>query len=116
QTDRLDRVISDVLDLTRIESGAVVPLLRPVAAIDLIEEAAERSASATGERDVSIEVESGLAVLTDESLVVQALINLLDNAARYSRPDGAIRLAACSQGDRELFTIEDDGPGIDPTD
>ena len=113
QADRLDRVISDVLDLNRIESGSVRPLLKAVDALDLLEEAAERTAITTAGREVSIDGAADLRVTTDSSLIVQAIVNLVENAAKYSPPGSPIRLRTRVQGGDCLLIVEDSGPGID---
>jgi two-component system sensor histidine kinase KdpD len=116
QTDRLNRVISDVLDLNRIEAGAVTPVPRAVSARDLLQETADRTAPITAGRDVRIEVPAEVRVLTDESLILQALVNLVENAARHSTPGGPIRLTGMVKGSAVELSVEDDGPGIAPED
>ncbi len=112
QTDRLNGVISDILDLTRIESGAVRPILRPVLVAHLFEEATERASSVTAGRRVSASAPEALRVKADGSLMVHALGNLVENAAKYSRPDGAIRLSAKAEGEEVELAVEDEGPGV----
>jgi two-component system sensor histidine kinase KdpD len=112
QADRLDRVISDILDLNRIESGAVRPVRRPVHARQLLEAALERTRAATAGRAVSIDAEEGLTVESDESLLLQALVNLIENAAKYSSAGGAIRLAAERGAGGVELSVADSGPGI----
>jgi two-component system sensor histidine kinase KdpD len=116
QADRLNRVISDVLDLNRIEAGAVTPMPRTVRARDLLEEARDRTASVTAGRNVCVDVPIEVRVLTDESLILQALVNLVENAARYSTPGGSIRLNGSARGSVVELSVEDDGPGIAPED
>lgn len=116
QTERLDRVISSILDLNRIESGAVKLDARSIYVSDLFDDARESSATATAGRRVQADAGAGLRVIADESLVRQALVNLVENAAKYSTPGGDIRLRAESAGDRIEIAVEDDGPGISPND
>jgi two-component system sensor histidine kinase KdpD len=115
QADRLDHVISDILDLNRIESGVVRPVQHSVNARDLLEEAVERTRAATLGRMLSIEADTS-RVYTDESLIVQALVNLIENAAKYSTPGGAIRLTAVPAASGVELRVEDDGPGIAESD
>ena len=112
QADRLNRVMSDVLDLNRIEGGAVAPTLRPVRARELLEEARGRTAFVTAGRNVCIDVPREVHVLADESLILQALVNLVENAAKYSTLGGSIRLRASTAGPAVELSVEDDGPGI----
>ncbi len=116
QADYLNRAISDILDLNRIESGAVRPLLRRVAVRDLLEDAVERSGPALAGRNVSLVADPALEATVDSSLVVQALANLLENAAKYSNQAGAILLTARETGDDVELAVEDEGPGIAPED
>jgi two-component system sensor histidine kinase KdpD len=112
QADRLNRVISDILDLNRIESGVVTPRRHPVSARQLLEEALERTRASTSGRDVSISAEETLMVETDESLLIQALVNLIENAAKYSTAGGPIRLSAQRGVSGVDLSVADDGPGI----
>jgi two-component system sensor histidine kinase KdpD len=111
QADRLDRLISDILDLNRIESGVVRPIRRVVAARELLGEAVERARSSTADRDISIR-DGDVLVYTDSLLTVQALVNLIENAAKYSRPGGAILLGAEATPEGAQLTVTDEGPGI----
>jgi signal transduction histidine kinase len=61
---------------------------------------------------VCIDVPREVPVLADESLIVQALVNLLENAAKYSTTGGSIRLGASATGSVVELSVEDDGPGI----
>ena len=116
QADRLNRVISDVLDLNRIEAGAVTPMPKPVNAQELLQEASDRTAPVTAGRNVQVNVPAEVRVLTDESLILQALVNLVENAAKYSTPGGSIRLTGSVKGSAVELSVEDDGPGIAPED
>lgn len=111
QADRLNRVISDILDLNRIESGVITPNRQPVDARSLLAEARARAALVTSGREVTVEAEP-FPVLTDESLMLQALVNLVENAAKYSIPGGAIHLRADRDGAEVRLCVEDEGPGI----
>ena len=114
QADQLDRTISEILDLNRLESGMVRPLLKPVAVRDLLEDAVERFGRT--DRTIHIEAPADVRVQVDESLVLQALLNLLDNASKYSRAGGAIVLTARETGGSVEVAVEDEGPGIAPAD
>lgn len=115
QSDRLNRVISDILDLNRIESGAVAPAPHAVYVASLFEEVLERTMLVTAGRHVIVNVPPDVVVEADESLIVQALVNLVENAAKYSIPGGAIKLGAEAR-ERVDLVVEDEGPGIAPED
>ncbi len=112
QADRLDRVISDILDLNRIESGALEAERAPVRAADLLDGARGATMLVTAGRVVTIEAAADTYALADEALITQSLVNLVENAAKYSRPGGAIRLVAALCGDFVELSVEDEGPGI----
>jgi two-component system sensor histidine kinase KdpD len=116
QARLLDSIIGDILSLSRIESGAISPSIESVPVVDMLAAARERTAIATQGRDVSIDADATLEARTDESLIVQAIANLIENAAKYSSPGGAIRLSARSAGSDVEVSVQDSGPGIAPED
>jgi two-component system sensor histidine kinase KdpD len=115
ETDRLDKTISALLDLNRLESGAVRPILRTEALAQLVEAAIEQASGALRARSVRVDV-APISVRTDGSLIRHAVANLLENAALYSRPEGQVRVRACVTNADVEVTVEDDGPGIDRED
>ncbi len=112
QADRLNRVISDILDLNRIESGVVAPVCRTLSARDLLEEARTRTTTSWSGRELTIEAADNALVEADESLITQALVNLIENAAKYSTAERPIHLRAARTGDRVELIVADEGPGI----
>jgi two-component system sensor histidine kinase KdpD len=112
QADRLNRVISDILDLNRIESGVIAPALRPIGVRALLEDARDRTALYTRPRVVTVDASSDAFVLADESLIIQALVNLIENAAKYSTPTLPIHLDATMNGAAIEIVVGDEGPGI----
>jgi two-component system, OmpR family, sensor histidine kinase KdpD len=116
QADRLNRVISDILDLNRIEAGTLTPDETPVRALDLLNGARDVTAFETRGRDVTVDSPPDLRVLADESLIRQALVNLVENAVKYSTQGGRIHLRAHASGSDAVLSVEDEGPGIAPAD
>ena len=112
QADRLNRVISDILDLNRIESGAIAPALGPVDVRDLFDDVRDRVRIVLDGRDLRIDAAPGLVAEADASLMSQALVNLVENAIKYSTPGGAITMRARRAGDVIAMSVEDEGPGI----
>lgn len=111
---RLSRLFADLLDLARIESGAFAPETQTVRLADVIGATADAVMPRIEEREheVSLELEEGLSVRADAGALEQVLINLLDNAAKYTPPRGHLWLRAKRAGDRVRIEIADDGPGI----
>ncbi|HET9516831.1 MAG TPA: ATP-binding protein [Actinoplanes sp.] len=115
QTERLGRLVTELLDLSRLDAG-VVPLNR--ATIDVsaflqrvAQEAAVNAAGAG--RDARFEVTGAAGtVLGDPERLHQVFANLLDNAARHSPPGGVVTVHAERRGDQLVVTVLDQGPGI----
>lgn len=116
QTDRLNHLLSDILDLNRLEAGGIHASVRPVHPRDLLIEAQHRTESSTAGRRVTIDADAALTVRADESLLLQALVNLIENAANYSTPGGSIALSAARNGAAAELSVADDGPGISSDD
>jgi two-component system sensor histidine kinase KdpD len=113
EAERLDRFVGNLLDMTRLDAGAIVPKREAVEVGDLVSTALRRAAPLLKDRIVSSAIELGLPTLSvDFVLVEQVLFNILDNAAKYSPPGGRIEIAARRGGGRVEITIRDEGPGI----
>ena len=109
-SDRLDSLIANLLDMSRVQTGALQPFLRP-AAVDEIAPLALRGISG-GER-VRLDVPETLPlVLTDAGLLERALANLLANAVRFSPADRPPTLSASAYGDVVEVRIVDHGRGV----
>ena len=115
--DRLSRMVSDLLDLTRIEAGKIelVPRALPVA--DLIGDAADGLRHLADERRVRVAADLALcpAVWADPDRLHQVLTNVLANAIKFSPPGGRVAVTVRpAVGDLVRFAVEDRGPGIPP--
>jgi two-component system sensor histidine kinase KdpD len=111
----LDRLVTNLLDMTRIEAGELRPQLHPVLLDDAVADTIERMRSSLTDRDLEVDIPLDLPpVLVDDVYLDAAVSNLLDNARTYS-PDGApIRVSACRlavDGPVRLV-VEDGGPGV----
>ncbi len=117
QAQRLSTLVSDLLDLSRVDAG-VVPLDRThVSVADLVAEAVTEAGA--GMREVSFEVSiepAGLLVHADRRRLHQLLANLLDNAARHSPVGGVVRIWAGREGGGVRLEVSDEGAGIAPED
>lgn len=119
QTERLGRLVSELLDISSIEAGAVpldrgVFTIAPLFAEVVAEVEVMTAASGRGIRFRS-EVEPETAtVYADRARLHQVLLNLLDNAARHGPAGGEVRLRAHTAGGDLVIDVEDDGPGIPP--
>jgi K+-sensing histidine kinase KdpD len=114
-TDRLDRLVGNLLDQTRLESGILAPQLDWCDARDLIQAACLAMRDALAGRPVRTEVAENASLLrVDAALTEQAIGNLLLNAALYTPPGTPITIRAGLNPDRDLafISVEDEGPGI----
>jgi signal transduction histidine kinase len=121
QTQRLGRLVTELLDLSRIDAGAVALEPEAVPVAELVGEVvaeAEVAARVAG-RGVGFTTEvrpPQLVACVDRNRVHQVLVNLLDNAARHSPPGGVVTVVANREGDRMVVEVSDEGPGIAPED
>jgi signal transduction histidine kinase len=113
-TDRLVRLINDVLDIERMDAGRMELQLAPVKASELVRQAAQIVQMSATQAKVTLEVdvEEGLTVTVDPDRVIQVLVNLLGNAVKFSDRWAVVTVAARSEPGEALFSIEDAGRGI----
>ncbi|MBV0912501.1 sensor histidine kinase [Anianabacter salinae] len=110
---KLNRFLSDLLDLTRIEEGAVTPDLVPTDLTDVIASAVGDLAKTLAGRKVQSSIDQNLPLVrADAVLLNHALLNLLDNAAKYSSPDEPIEIIARMGRRGPVIDVLDGGPGI----
>ena len=114
QADRLDRLVCNLLDMTRIQSGTLQLRRQPCGVLDLVEEALAVLGRSGESREVSWQVPAELPLVdVDPLLVRQALANLLDNAFRYSPPGQPVKVEAHSgPGHKVELSVSDQGPGV----
>jgi two-component system sensor histidine kinase KdpD len=111
--DRLDRVIGNLLDMSRIQAGAASAVLAPTAMEEVV--AAALSALAVPMGRVTVDVSEELPlVLTDPALLERAVANLVSNAVTWSPPEVPVRIEAAHLGRDVVLRVVDRGPGIPP--
>lgn len=115
-TERLSRLVEDLLDLSRLESGKFHPELGPVKVaatggrvIEELRPAAEKKNIA-----LAVAVPEDVSVLSWSEGLEQVLFNLLDNAVKYGEPGGKVELRAEYRQERVRIEVRDSGPGIEP--
>jgi len=111
---RLNRLVANLLDQTRLESGALRPRLDWCDALDLVNAAIEEAGDAFGEHPLEVEVAEDLpSVRADFTLLAHALANLLLNACRHTPPGTPVSVRAALAGDKgACFLVSDRGPGL----
>ncbi|MEY2935819.1 MAG: hypothetical protein RL033_6568 [Pseudomonadota bacterium] len=117
---RLSRLVSDLLDLSRIESGHFNLEIQPTAVSAAVQRAVESIRGLAQRKRLTVEtnISSELAVLADGTAFDQVLTNLIVNAVKYTPEDGHVEIRAgrAAEGEAGLIHIEvrDDGAGIEP--
>lgn len=114
EADRLTRLVGSLLDMTRIQAGALEVRRQPQALTDLAEEAVSQLRSSLGGRQVRALVPADLPLVTaDPVLIVQVLANLVDNANRFGPPGTPLEISASLDGpSRVVVSVSDRGPGV----
>lgn len=114
EAERAARVISDLLDLSRIEAEEA-PSREPVAASSIVGEALDRVRSVAESAGITLhrsEPEQDFEVIADRAQLVSAMNNLLENAVKYSDRGGTVTVAARKEGSWACFGVKDEGIGI----
>jgi two-component system sensor histidine kinase KdpD len=108
-TARLERLIDNLLDLSRLQTGSVRPVLRPTSLDEVVPLAVDGYAAGAVKLDVP---ESLPLVLTDPGLLERVVANLVQNAVRHSPAGAAVTVAAAPLADRIVLRVVDAGPGV----
>ena len=117
EAERLNRYVGDLLDMTRLEGGALVTRKEWIDIRDVLRAAADQMRRRLGERRIDRDFPAQLSMVrADPALLEQALVNILENAIAYS-PDGTtIEVAAYEDRGNVVISIEDEGSGIPTSD
>jgi signal transduction histidine kinase len=113
---RMDRLIQDMLDATRIEADALTIELSRVNVAEVASDAVrvERPLASSMSLDLRLDLERELPdVRADRDRLLQVFENLIGNAIKFTPPGGSITVGAARQGTDVLFWVRDTGPGID---
>ncbi len=113
EAERLNRFIANLLDMTRLESGAIQPRLEQIELGDVVGSALRRAAGVLAQHHVGVDIARDLPLVRmDPVLFEQVLFNLLDNARKYAPPGTNIAIVARREGDRARIEVRDEGPGV----
>ena len=111
--ERLNRLVGNVLEASRLESGTVKPRCNECDVADLVNVAVSETAKQLSRHSVTVELAPELPVVRmDFVLMEQVLVNLLSNAAAHTPPGTALTVGARLHGGMLLLTVADRGPGI----
>jgi two-component system phosphate regulon sensor histidine kinase PhoR len=112
--ERLARILADLLDLSRLDSGQYRLDVSPVAVKPLTEASMSAVEPQAAARRITVEIEipDATTVKADAKALDQILVNLIDNGIKYTHPEGHVWIAARNDGDYVRIEVRDDGPGI----
>ena len=117
ESERLNRFIANLLDMTKLESGAIAPNVALHDLGEIVGSALRRAGRILSRHNVELTLVPDLPMLElDAVLFEQVLFNLLDNAAKYAPPETTIRIQGWSSGDSVCLRVLDEGSGIAATD
>ncbi len=117
EAERLSRFVKNVMQMTRLESGAMVPRLQWADVEDLISTSLDGAQRRLRDHEVYSDVGGMLPLVhVDFVLMESVLVNVLDNAAKYAPADTSIQIVARKLGGEVAIDITDHGPGIAPED
>jgi two-component system, OmpR family, sensor histidine kinase KdpD len=112
-SNRLGRLVANLLDMARLESGRVKPRADWCDVNDIVNAALTRVGGEMGHREVSVHIPAGFPlVMVDSRLIEQALVDLLLNAAMYTPAQSPVEINAVVEDDKVSITVADRGPGL----
>lgn len=115
ESERLNRFIANLLDMTKLESGAIVPNTALHDLGEIVGSALRRASKILAAHKVALVLAADLPMLElDAVLFEQVLFNLLDNAAKYSLPETTIAIKSRRERDQVVLEVADEGDGIPP--
>jgi two-component system sensor histidine kinase KdpD len=115
EADRLNRLVADLLDLSRLQGGALPVRPELTAADDLVGAVVQRVSGALGGRELRVSLANGGTLLAGRFDLVHAmriLVNLIENANKYAPPGTPIELSVGTSKAQLTFTVADRGPGV----
>jgi two-component system, OmpR family, sensor histidine kinase KdpD len=115
EAERVNRLVGNLLDMTRLESGKVAPNREWLPIEEMIGSAMQRCAKRLAGHAVKVNVSDNLPMLhADSVLMEQVLVNLMDNAAKYSPSGSEIYISARADAKAIILSVADRGPGVPP--
>jgi two-component system sensor histidine kinase KdpD len=113
EAQRLNRLVGNLLDLSRIEAGALRTADEALDLEDVVSRAISLVAGRSGVRRIEVDLVDERAIQADPILLEEALVNLLDNAVRHTPEGAAIRVSSVAGPEGLVrLTVEDAGPGV----
>lgn len=117
ETERLDRLVNNLLSMSRIEAGSLQPELQAIPIDELLDVRVHRLAGLLRTSTVTVDARPDLPLVSaDYTMIEQVVTNLLENAVRHAPEGSAITVGAKARGDFIEVSVSDAGPGIDAAD
>jgi two-component system phosphate regulon sensor histidine kinase PhoR len=115
-SERLSNLIADLLDISRIDSGQYQMDIQKVSIAAVVRQTLEALELPAKRKKLKVEkvVDEKLQALADEKALHQVVLNLVDNAVKYTSEGGNVKIQAAGHDDRLRIEVADDGPGIEP--
>jgi K+-sensing histidine kinase KdpD len=112
ENTRLEQMIDNILNASRLESKALSPVMEDFDIRKLFEQVKQRFQAISGTIEIKIDTEEGLQLHADRSMVESIVNNLVENALKYAGREKEITMYAFRKEDRTIFGVKDLGPGI----
>lgn len=119
ETLRLEKLIGEMLDMSRLQDGRIQLELEPVEVVSLLESAIRRMRERANEGQVALNIQADgqrPVAMGNENRILQVLIILMDNAISFTPPGGQVTLLTRTESERVWIGVRDTGSGIDPVD
>jgi two-component system sensor histidine kinase KdpD len=115
ESDRLNRLVSEAVEMAQLDAQQVQMHFSPVNLLHLVQQACHESPSVEEEHPLTIDVSPALEVNADAGFLQKVVCNLLENAAKYSKSSTPITISAENRGEFIAVSVADRGVGIDPS-
>jgi len=114
EADRLAHVVDTLLTLSRWESGRVLPAIEPIDLAAIARRVVDNLSVLADERGVTLQITATapLNVLADGTMIRQAVINVIDNAIKFTAPGSGVTISSVSTPEEHRLVVDDQGPGI----
>lgn len=113
--ERLVRLVNDVLDIEKIESGGMMFDMNPQPLLPIVKQAMDAVEGSALQYRVALRMQSetgDVQVTADQDRMIQVVVNLLSNAIKFSPPDATVTVTVGSDGEQATVSVADQGPGI----
>ena len=117
QAERLERLVQDVLNASRVEANDLKLQLEPISMLPIVQQVVDQVRARGGQRPFNVPPKPGLPfVYADRDRVAEVLMNLIDNADKYSPPGGEIAIEVQADQTEVKVAVRDHGRGLPPAD